>query len=547
MPARPAKRPTADFGRCIWNCPTEVNATRARHIGFYAPDIHTGLALAPVARHRAGVIEAGQGFGAPSAPGTRLADILTPDLCVIGAGSGGIAVAELARAYGASVVLVEKAALGGNALNTGAVPAKALAAAAGRARAVRDSASFGISIEEAKVHFRRVHDHIEQVIASLSPASAVPRLGALGVDVLAGEARFINRKAVVVGDTEIRARRFVIATGARPVVPAIPGLDAIPFFTADTILDNTRKLTHLVVVGSGAIAVELAQSYARLGSEVTLVGNGAFLPDFDAELAAVALKQISEEGVRLIPHAAVTAIQSRSMGIGVAVRDGESDLLLDASHVLVAGERIPNLEGLDLAEAGIKPDAKRPGQLQLTGGLRTSNPRVYAVGDVVGSHSVPAAMRQAETVVRSALLGAVGKPNARIPRLVSTDPAIAEIGLTEASARTKHGIGFRVTRCAFADNAEARATRQTYGLAKLITDRSGRIIGASVVGPGASELVSLFSLAMQARMKAADLASLTVPYPSFAEIAVRLGAEFRRGQTQSLATRSWAALTRLLG
>ena len=476
-----------------------------------------------------------------------MADILTPDLCVIGAGAGGLAVAELARAYGASVVLVEKGELGGSALNTGAVPAKALSAAAAHARAVRDGAPFGVTVEEARVNVRRVHDHIEQVIGALSPASAVARLGALGVDVIKGTAHFINRKAVAVGDTEIRARRFVIATGARSVVPPIPGLEAVPFFTADTILDNTRKLTHLVVLGSGAIAIELAQSYARLGSEVTLIGSGAFLPGFDPELAAVALKRVAEEGVRLMPHAVATAIQSRSMGIGVAVRDGETDLLLDASHILVAGERIPNIEALDLGKAGIRSDKGRPAHPQLTPGLRTTNPRVYAVGDVVGSQSVPAAIGQADTVVRSAVLGALARPSGLVPRLVSTDPTIAEIGLTETSARTRHGVSFRVTRCAFADNDQARATRQTYGVAKLITDRSGKIIGAGVVGPGASELIALFSLAMSAGMKAGDLASLAVPYPSFAEIAVRLGGEFRCGELQSPLVKYWAALTRLLG
>jgi pyruvate/2-oxoglutarate dehydrogenase complex dihydrolipoamide dehydrogenase (E3) component len=251
--------------------------------------------------------------------------------------------------------------------------------------------------------------------------------------------------------------------------------------------------------------------------------------------------------VRLLPNAAVTAVQARSMGIGVAVNDGQTALLLDASHILVAGERLPHLDGLDLAKAAIKPDRNRPGYLQLTSGLSTSNARVYAVGDVAGSHSVPGARTQAEAVVRGAVLGALGKPSDLVPRLVSTDPAIAEIGLTETTARTRHGVAFRVTRCAFADNDQARATRQTYGLAKLITDRTGRIIGAGVVGTGASELLSLFSLAMSNGMKAGDLARLTVPYPSFAEIAVRLGTEFRRDEVKNPLIQYWAALTRMLG
>jgi pyruvate/2-oxoglutarate dehydrogenase complex dihydrolipoamide dehydrogenase (E3) component len=477
-----------------------------------------------------------------------LADILTPDLCVIGAGSGGLAVAEAARAYGASVVLVEKARLGGNALNTGAIPAKALVAAAAHAETMRDGAAFGIAAEEPKINFRRVHDHVEQVIAAISPQNAVGRIEALGVEIVRGTARFINRRAVTVGETEIRARRFVIATGARLPVPSIPGLDAVPYFTSETILDNTRKLTHLVVIGGGPLGLELAQAYARLGTQVTVIENGPMLAGFDPELAAVALKRVTEEGVSLRPHAVVTAIQARSMGIGVAVQSGETDQLLDASHILVAPERMPNLAGLDLDKAGIRMNKADPRLLQLSPGLKTTNARVFAVGDAAGGQSVQAAVRQAQIVVRNALLGAMAKPNAlRIPRVVSTDPELAEIGLNENLARAKHGVGFRVTRWSFADNDRARARRETYGLAKLITDRSGRILGAGVVGVGAAELVSLFSLAMAGGLNASKLAELVAPYPSFAEIVVRLGEEFRRGEAQKPLVKQWINLNKLLG
>ena len=463
----------------------------------------------------------------------------------MGAGSGGLAVAEVARAYGASVVLVEKARLGGNALSTGAIPAKALVAAAAHAQAVREGGAFGIAADDPRVNFRRVHDHVEQVINALAPQHAAARLGALGVEVVEGTARFINRRAVT---AEIRARRFVIATGARLPVPSIPGLDAVPYFTSETILDNTRKLTHLVVIGGGPLGLELAQAYARLGSQVTLAENGPMLPGYDPELAAIALKRIAEEGVSLWPHAAVTAIQPRSMGIGVVVQNGESEQLLDASHILIAAERMPNLAGLDLDKAGIRMSKADPRLLQLSPALKTTNARVYAVGDAAGGQSVQAAVQQAHAVVRSVLLGIMAKPDPlRVPRVVSTDPELAEIGLNESSARTRHGIGFRVTRWSYADNDRARAARETYGLAKLITDRSGRILGAGVVGPGAAELVSLFSLAMASGLGANKLAELVAPYPSFAEIAVRLGEEFRRGEAAKPLLRQWISLNKLLG
>lgn len=477
-----------------------------------------------------------------------MADILTPDLCIIGAGSGGLAVAETARAYGASVVLVEKARLGGSALNTGAIPAKALVAAAAHAQAMRDGVAFGIAAEDPKINFRRVHDHVEQVITALAPQHAAARLEALGVEIVSGTARFINRRAVTVGETEIRARRFVIATGARLPVPSIPGLDAVPYFTSETILDNTRKLTHLVVIGGGPLGLELAQAYARLGTEVTVIESGPMLAGFDPELAAVALKRVAEQGVSLRPHATVTAIQPRSMGIGVAVQNGEVDQLLDVSHILVAADRMPNLAGLELEKAGIRMNKADPRLLQLSAGLKTTNPRVYAIGDAAGGQSVQAAVRQAQLVVRNALLGALARADAlRAPRVVSTDPELAEIGLNEALARTKHGVGFRVTRWSYADNDRARTSRETYGLAKLITDRSGKILGAGVVGPGASELVSLFSLAIAGGLNASKLAELVAPYPSFAEIVVRLGEEFRRGETHKPLVKQWISFNKLLG
>lgn len=511
------------------------------------PDFHTGLISPTIVESNAGGNEA-RGRSPRGTERARLADILTPDLCVIGAGSGGLAVAETARAYGASVVLVEKARLGGNALSTGAIPAKALVAAAAHAQAMRAGTAFGITAEEPKINFRRVHNHVEQVIAALSPQNAAGRLEALGVEIVHGAARFINRRAVSVGETEIRARRFVIATGARLPVPSIPGLDAVPYFTSETILDNTRKLTHLVVIGGGPLGLELAQAYSRLGSEVTVIDSGPMLAGFDRELAAVALIRAGEEGVRLRPHATVAAIQARSMGIGVAVQGGEADQSLDASHILVAPDRMPNLAGLELDKAGVRMNKADPRLLQLSPGLRTTNPRIYAVGDAAGGQSVQAAVRQAQVVVRSALLGAVARPDAlRVPRVVSTDPELAEIGLNEALARARYGVGFRVTRWSYADNDRARANRETFGLAKLITDRSGRILGAGVVGPGAAELVSLFSLAMAGGLNAGKLAELVAPYPSFAEIAVRLGEEFRRGETTKPLLRQWISLNKLLG
>jgi pyruvate/2-oxoglutarate dehydrogenase complex dihydrolipoamide dehydrogenase (E3) component len=468
-----------------------------------------------------------------------LADTLTPDLCVIGAGPAGLAVAEAGRSLGLEVVIVEKGQLGGKALHTGAVPARALAAAASHAHAMRNGASFGITADAIKVNFRRVHDHVDAVIAALSPSRAAPHFEALGAQVLTGEAAFADKRT-------LKAHRFVLATGSRPVVPAIAGLDGVPYFTTDTILDNTRKLTHLVIIGGGPMGLELAQSYARLGTEVTVLEPAGFLSDFDPELATLALQRLEEEGVHLRANAQVTAIHARSMGIGISVRGVDGEAMLDVSHILVAVERVPDIDSLDLDKAGIRRMKDDVTRLELTPGLRTTNPRIYAAGDVAGgSASVGSAYEQARLVVDNALLRFVPHRDADIPRVVSTDPEVAEVGLSERTARTKHGTSFRVLRVAYGDNDKARARRETAGVAKLIVGPRGRLLGAGVAGAGAAELAALFSLALSAGLTVAQLGQFAAPYPSLAEIASRLGRSAPRGGDPLI--RALLKLNRLLG
>lgn len=459
-----------------------------------------------------------------------MADILTPDLCVIGAGAGGLAAAEAAATFGASVVVVERGKLGGLSLNSTSVPAKALLAAASQAQAMRAAAPFGITPEEPRINTRRLHDHLDQVITAIAPRDAEARLQALGIELLKAEARFVDQRTLSAGETLIRARRFVLATGSRSAAPTIPGIDAVPYFTTETIFDNTRKLTHLVVIGAGPIGLEIAQAYRRLGTDVTVVESGQPLPASDPELAEIALKRMREEGVDIRPATEVTAILARSMGIGIAIRSGEAEQVLDASHILVAAPRLPNLEGLDLDKGGIRRSKADPAQLQLTAGLRTTNRRVFAVGDVAGGAQFShLARQQGERIAAKALFGLpVRLKPELIPHVTYTDPEIAEIGLTETAARARIKAGVVVTRWSFAENDRARADRATFGTAKLVTDRAGKILGAGIVGSGAGELIALFSLAMSQGLSARHLMNLVAPYPTYAEIARRLGLEFHR-------------------
>ena len=476
-----------------------------------------------------------------------MAEYLTPDLCVIGAGAGGLAVAEAARAAGASVLVVERGRIGGNALNSGMVPARALAAAAARLEVIRDASRFGIAVEGARVSFRRVHEHVAQVITALRPAASPAHLEAIGAELVAGTARFIDKRTLGVGDVQIRAHRYVIATGAATRVPQIPGLEAVPFFTAETILDNTRKLTHLLVIGSTAEALELAQSYRRLGSAVTLVAPDLPLATADSDLAAVVLRRLAEEGVAIRAPANVVAIQPRSMGIGVMIAEGEAEELLDVSHILVATGRSPLLDGLELDKAGVRRAKDDPSRLQLTGPLRTTNRRVFVIGDAAGgAYSAASARAQASELVRRAVLS-LPWPAMPVPVVVHTSPPLAEVGLSEHLARRRFGTSFSVLRAAYGETDWARTSRETYGVAKLVVARNGTILGAAIAGTGASELVALFSLAIVRRVKVTELAGFATASASLAQIANQLGEAALRQQGPPRWLAAWQKLVRAIG
>jgi pyruvate/2-oxoglutarate dehydrogenase complex dihydrolipoamide dehydrogenase (E3) component len=473
---------------------------------------------------------------------------LTPDLCVIGAGASGLAVAQAARRLGASVVIVERGDTGGMSLKSGALALRALTAAADTAWAARSGAPFGVFGEPAKVSFRKVHDHIAEIIGRGITEVAPAKLAAEGIELVKGVGSFADAKTLKVGEVAIKARRFIIATGARPVQPDIPGLLAVPYFTTETIFDNTRKLTHLVVIGAGPMGLELALAYRRLGCDVTLVERGRALSQADPELAEIALRRLREEGITLLEESAIVAIQARSQGIGVVIRNQDDPGTLDASHILVSTARAAALGDLNLDAARIRRSKSDAGALSLSASLRTTNPKVWAVGEAAGHAPSPhLAQIEADLVVRAALLGLQSRYEpAAIPRLTLTDPPIAEIGLTEPMARGRFRTGFTVLRASYAENDMARAGREGMGVVKLIVANGGHILGAGIVGAGAAELAALFALAIEQRIPAGKLADLAAPYPSYADLARQLGAAAAGATPRSALEKRLLALNRLL-
>lgn len=448
--------------------------------------------------------------------------VMAPDVCVVGGGSAGLVVASGAAQLGLNVVLVERAEMGGDCLNYGCVPSKALIAAAKAAQAQRDGTPFGVAPVEPKVDFGRVMDHVAEVIAAIAPNDSVERFEELGVRVLKGEARFIGRTELQAGTHRIRSRRVVLATGSRPTAPPIPGLAEAGYLTNETIFANRALPSHLIVIGGGPIGLELAQAHCRLGSRVTVLEVADFLAKDDPELAAIVIARLKSEGVDLRHHTKIARVERGSAGAAVTLEDGER---LEGSHLLVAAGRAPVVEGLDLDKAGVAHTAKG---ITVDGALRTSNRNVWAIGDCNGLYAFThMAGYEASLFIRSALFRAPARLDAAIvPWATYTDPELAQVGLSERQAREKHGDAIKVLRWKFAENDRAQTERTTEGMVKAITDRHGRILGAAIVAPHAGELIQPWCLAIARRLKISSLAGFVPPYPTLGEASKRAAGSY---------------------
>ena len=446
------------------------------------------------------------------------------DICVIGAGSGGLTVAAGASQMGARTVLIERGRMGGDCLNYGCVPSKALLAAAHAAVAWRRADAFGIEAEAPRIDHARVYAHVARVIAGIAPHDSQERFEGLGVRVLRSSARFTGPTEVEAGGTTVRARRFVVATGSSPLVPPIPGLEDVPTLTNETIFEQSQFPRRLIVVGGGPVGVELAQAHRRLGAEVVLVELASLLPRDDPEAVEIVRRSLRADGVILREGTRVTAVTGNGAGVVAAVeKDGTAERI-EGSHLLLAAGRKPTVDGLGLEAAGIEHGNRG---IRVDDRLRTSNARVYAIGDVTGDlQFTHMAGYQAAVVLRNALFRLPARVDRRaVPWVTYTDPELAHVGIGEAAARAE-GRPFRVLRWAFAENDRARAERQIEGHVKAIVSPRGRVLGATIVGRQAGELILPWVMAVRERMGVSRLASLIAPYPTLGEAGKRAAGSF---------------------
>ncbi len=457
--------------------------------------------------------------------GEGMAETLTPDICVIGGGSGGLSVAAAAAAFGLSCVLIERHKMGGDCLNAGCVPSKALLAAAKRAAIAHGAEALGVHTT-VDVNFAKVHEHVQRTIAAIAQNDSAERFTGLGVQVIKGEAKFIDRHTVAVGDNyEIRARRFVIATGSQPAVPSIPGLDKGPYFTNETIFNLTERPRHLIIIGAGPIGLEMAQGFRRLGSEVTVLEAAVPLAKDDPEAAAIVLTQLEREGVIVRRGVQVTHVDYIVHSAMVTFTGPGGEEKAEGSHLLVAVGRKPALDSLNLEAAGIRHDSTG---IIVKRNLKTSNGRVYAIGDAAAGQLkfTHAANYHAGLVIRNALFRLpVRASNDAVPWVIFTDPELAQAGLTEAEARKRYRK-IRILRWPYHDNDRAQAERATHGHIKVITNKKGHLLGVTIVGAEAGELISMWVLAIAQGLDIRALTGIVLPYPTLSEIGKRAAIDF---------------------
>ncbi len=443
------------------------------------------------------------------------------DVCIIGAGSAGLSVAAGAAQLGLKTVLIEKDRMGGDCLNTGCVPSKALLHAAKIAETFRHSSKVGIRNVEPDIDFSAVKDHVFGVIGAIEPNDSQERFERLGVTVIRDKAVFTGKNTVTAGGKTILAKHFVIATGSRAAIPPLPGLERDKVLTNENIFELREKPEHLVVVGGGPIGIEMAQAHRRLGSKVTVLDIATILPKDDPELVAILKDRLKIEGIDIFEKTKIEKVTHAEKGVVVSIEHNGKKLDISGSHILVAAGRQPNTAGLDLEKAGVEFDKRG---IKTDARLRSTNKQIFAAGDVAGGPQFThIAGYHAGIIIRNITFKLPAKVNYEaLPWVTYTDPELANVGMTEAMAIEKYGKDkVKTVSLHMAENDRAQAETRTEGMIKVVALNNGKILGATILAPGAGDMLGMWGLAIQKGMKLSDIAGTIAPYPTMGEISKR--------------------------
>lgn len=459
---------------------------------------------------------------------------------VIGAGTAGLVTAAGLAGFGARVALIERNKMGGDCLDTGCVPSKALISSARLAAQIRRAPDWGLAPQEPRIDFEKVFARMRERRAEIAPHDSQERFESLGVDVFRGEASFVSPDELDVEGLRLHARNFVIASGSRPRVPRIEGLKDAPFYTNETVFDRLeRKPARLVILGGGPIGCELGQMFARLGVETTIVQSARrILEKEDEDASDFVRRSLESDRVGILTGSETQMVTRNDHILRLWVQtDGGERQPIDCDALLVAIGRAPNVESLGLPKAGVAFTAKG---VTVNEYLQTSQPHIYAAGDVIGKHYFThVADAHARIVVRNILVAAfrAKMDNSVVPWCTFTDPELARVGLSEQDARAK-GIGYDVWCQSFADLDRAVVESEARGFVKVLTRRGGdRILGVTLAAGRAGDLIHEFVLAMKAGVGLKTISSTIHAYPTFAEIARKVADRQQRSRLTPLVRR----------
>lgn len=463
------------------------------------------------------------------------------DIAVIGAGPGGLVTAAVGAQLGLKVALIEGNKMGGDCLNTGCVPSKSLIAAAKSAHAFQECVKFGIMADRPQIDFPKVMAHVSGVIQKLAIHDSVERFEQLGAKVIRAEAKFIAPDSITAGDIQLRARRFVIATGSSPSLPPISGLEQVPFLTNETIFQLREQPEHLIVIGGGPIGCELAQAFLFLGSKVTILEALTIMPRDEQALVGILREQLLAQGLNLYEHAKVLSVSGLNNSLKVIIEINGQKKTITGTHLLVAAGRQANVQHLDLEKANVKYTHKG---IEVDSRLRTTNKKIYAIGDVIGGYQFTHISNyHAGIVIRNVIFKLPAHVDYRsIPWVTYTTPELAHAGITTEQA-VKQKIAISTVEMSLEENDRAQTERATNGRIKVLLSKKGKILGVSILAQNAGELILPWIMLINKGETLRVLTNTIVPYPTLSEISKQVAAQF---YAPALFSKSLQRLVKLL-
>lgn len=448
---------------------------------------------------------------------------INTSLCIIGAGAAGLSVAAIACQLDIDTTIIERHKLGGDCLHYGCIPSKSLLSISKHIYELRNSKKYANILNEPKIDYSYIKNYINNVIQKIEPHDSIERFEKLGAKVIIGEASFVNKNTITVNDTQITAKKIVICTGSKPSIPEISGLQGTPYLTNESVFSINEAPESIAILGGGPTGVEIAQAFNRLGVQVHLLVRSRILSSEDHEQSYLLASKLAEEGIAIHTDISVTRVNYRNL-FEIFCKEQEITKTIKTTHFLIATGRVPSLHKLQLSNAAIEFDEQG---IKVDKHLRTTNPKIYAAGDVTPHPKFThMASYQAGVIIKNILFKIPAKYSSKIvPRVTFTEPEFAQVGMIEREIQHKYRQ-YKELKYSFSDNDRAQTEDAIVGNIKVFTSKRGKILGVSILGPHAGELITPWVLAISNNFNIKKMAEIIIPYPTLSEVNKNVSSQF---------------------